>query len=316
MNDNARKINLSQQPPVVQLLVTVFIVVVAGTLLFYLFVLAGTLIFGMDMSEMTKIPQGIVILKDIRVLKFVQVSQQVALFIIPAIVISMIMNGGNGSFLKMGKRPSLFPLLLVIILAIFIIPVISFTGILNAKMDLPDWMSGIERKMVVLEDSADYLTGLLIKSRGVVELLLNLTILAVIPAIAEEMIFRGVLQQIVSGFLRSSHAGIWITAILFSAIHLQFFGFLPRLILGLIFGYLFFWSSNLWYPVIAHFINNAVPVVLAYFTGWDTIKDKAQELSGNPLLMPLIPAILSFVILYYLWELSAENFREHSERTL
>jgi membrane protease YdiL (CAAX protease family) len=138
-------------------------------------------------------------------------------------------------------------------------------------------------------------------------LFVTIFVLAVIPAISEEMIFRGVLQQIVCRIFRSGHAGIWITAIFFSAIHLQFFGFIPRLILGLSFGYLFFWSRNLWLPVIAHFINNSVPVLMSYYVGWKELGDKASGLTEKQVFLPLFAVLISIGVFYYFWSEYRKN---------
>jgi membrane protease YdiL (CAAX protease family) len=99
-------------------------------------------------------------------------------------------------------------------------------------------------------------------------MILNVFMIAVLPAIGEELIFRGVFQKILCSLFKSGHLAVWATAFIFSALHLQFFGFIPRFILGLIFGYLFLWSGTLWLPVISHFVNNTVPTVAAYIHGF------------------------------------------------
>jgi len=312
MADKARLFDLNDQQPVIQLIAVVSIVIIAGTLLFYLFIFAGSVIFGTDMSEMLSLPALDGSLKKEQILKYIQVSQQIALFVIPAIAIAMLLRQDKESFLKTNKFPGSIPVLMVILLALLIIPVASYTGMLNSRMNLPEWLSGVEKWMRTKEDIASDLTGLLLKSSGLGELMLNILILALIPSIAEEMIFRGVLQQILCRIFRSGPAGIWITAIFFSAIHLQFFGFFPRLILGLGFGYLFFWSGNLWLPVIAHFINNAVPVVMSYFIGWKDLSDKASDLVEKQTLLPLVPALLGAGIFYYFWSEYKKNLMENT----
>jgi membrane protease YdiL (CAAX protease family) len=312
MADKARLFDLNDQPPVIQLIAAVSMVIFAGTLLFYLFVFAGSLIFGTDMSEMLSITSEGAGFGGESILKYLQVSQQIALFVIPAIVIAVLLRRGKESFLKIEKFPESIPVLMVILLALLIIPVASYTGVLNSKMDFPGWLSGVEEWMKKKEDIASDLTGLIIKSVGIGDLIINILIMAAIPSIAEEMIFRGVLQQILCRIFRSGHAGIWITAILFSAVHLQFFGFLPRLLLGLGFGYLFFWSGNLWLPIIAHFINNAVPVVMVHFIEWKDLSDKASGLVEKQILLPLVPALLSFGIFYYFWSEYKKNLVENT----
>ena len=307
MDDKAPLFDLKDQPPVIQLFASVLVVILAGTLLFYLFVFSGSLIFGTDMSEMLSIPSANASLREMSILKFIQVSQQITLFLIPAFVISILLRKRKESFLRIKKLPGTIPVFMVIILALLIIPVTSYIGILNSKMDLPAWLSGVEEWIRTKEDNATAMMGLLIKSPGIGVLIINIFILAVIPSIAEEMLFRGVLQQILCRVFRSGHAGIWITAIIFSTIHFQFFGFLPRLMLGLTFGYLYFWSGNLWLPVIAHFINNAIPVVISYFVDWEELGAKASGLVEKQILLPLVPALLSVVFYYYFWHEYKKN---------
>ena len=300
MNDRSRLFDLNVYPPVIQLFISASIVIIGGTLLFYLFVFAGSLVLGKDMSEILSIQPGANSDEGF-ILKYLQVSQQVALFIIPAIVIAMLLRQGNKSFLKTDRFPGSIPMFMVIMLAILILPVTIYTGMLNSRMTLPGWLSGVENWMRTKENTASDLTGLLIKSRGIGDLMINISILAVIPSVAEELIFRGILQQILCRIFKSGHIAICITAIFFSAVHLQFYGFLPRLILGLSFGYLFFWSGNLWIAVVAHFINNAIPVMMSHFIKWNDLSDKASDMVEKKVLIPLVPALLSIGILYYFW---------------
>jgi membrane protease YdiL (CAAX protease family) len=301
MDDKAHLFDLNDQTPFIQLFTFVLIVIIAGTLIFYLFVFAGSLIFGVDMSVMLSIPSSETGPKGESILKYIQASQQIAMFIIPAIVTALLLRKGKESFMKINKIPASASVLMVILLALFILPVTSFTGMLNSKMNLPVWLSRVEEWMRTKENTASGLTGLLMKSSGIEGLMINILILAIIPAVAEEMIFRGILQQILCKIFRSGHIGIWITAILFSAVHLQFFGFLPRLLLGLSFGYLFFWSGNLWLPVIAHFLNNAIPVVMSYFLGWNELGTKVSEFTGEQILLPSVSAIIIIMIFYHFW---------------
>ena len=99
---------------------------------------------------------------------------------------------------------------------------------------------------------------------SIIDLVFNLLVIAIIPAIGEELFFRGYLQQKLIKWNRSPHIGIIITAILFSIIHFQFSGLIPRFILGVLLGYIFYWSSSLWIPIIAHFVNNAQVLIIAY----------------------------------------------------
>ena len=179
----------------------------------------------------------------------------------------MLLMKRPGSKLTELKIPDIKEIGLVILLTICIFPVSSFTGQINSAIHLPSWLSGVERWMIEKEQSADNLIDSIVVSDTFRMMSLNLVIIALIPAISEEMIFRGVLQRIFTRLFKSGHFAILFTAIIFSAIHFQFLGFIPRFILGLIFGYLFFWGRTLWLPIVSHFVNNAFPVIMTYVQG-------------------------------------------------
>lgn len=307
MGDNASHLSLDNQPPVIRLLISLFFTVITGTIFFRIFIYCGSLIIGTGSDNMMMIPEQGAGQKEINILRYVQVSQQIGLFLIPSILLAILLRKGKESFLKMSRSPDMLNILMIAGLVIVIIPVITWTGIINSGMDLPDWLSGIEEKMREKEDEAAAITGFLIGSTGISGMTINLVILAIIPAFAEELLFRGIYQQLFIKFLRSPHAGIWITAILFSAIHFQFYGFFPRMILGLVFGYLFFWTGNLWAAIMPHFLNNAVPVVITFLSGQ---KQGMVDLNGEGRVFPFIHIIISALILYYCWRLSQKRSAE------
>jgi membrane protease YdiL (CAAX protease family) len=105
--------------------------------------------------------------------------------------------------------------------------------------------------------------------------------IAVLPAVGEELLFRGVIQKLFSKITRSHHWGIWISAILFSALHLQFYGFIPRLLLGAMFGYLLVWSGSLWLPILAHFINNAAAVTALFMIDHGYLNPSIEEFGAG-----------------------------------
>jgi membrane protease YdiL (CAAX protease family) len=153
--------------------------------------------------------------------------------------------------------------------------------------------------MIEKEDKADNLIDMLVVSNTFWVMILNLITIALIPAIAEEMIFRGVFQKIFNNLFKSGHIAIWVTAFIFSAIHFQFFGFIPRFILGLVFGYLFYWSGSLWLSIISHFVNNAFPVIMAYIQGMEKFNAPTDVPLWKQIIGLPIPIIIGFVILFY-----------------
>jgi membrane protease YdiL (CAAX protease family) len=140
-------------------------------------------------------------------------------------------------------------------------------------------------------------------------MIINLFIIAILPAVGEEFFFRGVLQKILIKLFKSGHVAIWVTAFIFSAMHFQFFGFVPRFILGLIFGYLFFWSGTLWLPVISHFINNAVPVIMAYKQGMEKFNAPPDTPLWKMALALPLPVAIGLIILFYFRNRSKINDR-------
>ena len=142
-----------------------------------------------------------------------------------------------------------------------------FNGLLvywNSQLVLPESLSALESWMKAMEDQLMQLTQFLTDFQSVPELLTGLLVIGVLAGIGEEMFFRGVLQPKLHLYTGSVHWGIWLTAIIFSAIHIQFYGFVPRVFLGAIFGYLYVYSGSLVYPIIAHILNNSLTVLLVY----------------------------------------------------
>lgn len=299
MADKDHLFKLANQQPVLQLFILFLLVLIAGTFLLTIFILAGSGLFGTGIKELLIIPPAGAGEKAQMILKYLLSSQQIALFIVPALLFTSMMKGEGRLVLGMNTSPWTLDLLLVIILAFLLFPVTSFTGLLNSKMSLPDWLSGVENWMRVKEETASHATGILISSFNIRDMTINILVLAVFPAFGEELIFRGALQQILCRIFRSGHKGIWVTAFLFSLLHFQFFGFIPRLILGLVFGYLFYWTRNLWMSIAAHFINNAVPVVLSFFIGWKKLNEKALSLSDRQIIIPMASVLFCFLILYH-----------------
>ncbi len=153
-------------------------------------------------------------------------------------------------------------LLIVLVLAIMLAApaLIEFLSNLNQKMVLPPFLKWMRES----EDNAQKLTEALLQMKTIWDVVMNVLLIGLVTAIVEELMFRGCLQTIFYKWTRNTHAAVWITAILFSAFHIEFFGFLPRLLLGVLFGYFVAWSGSVWTGVWAHFINNGSAVIATY----------------------------------------------------
>jgi membrane protease YdiL (CAAX protease family) len=300
MTELARLFRLDNQHPLVQMIAAIVISVVGGTLIFMLAIRAGAFIFSVPADAMIAAPVAGAGDKEIRIIRFTQSVQQISLFILPSLLIILMVRKRGESVTGMNILPRYADIIALMLLALTVMPVTTYLGYLNAGIDLPEWLSGAEQWIAAREDEAGLLTGYLLVSHDFMSLLVTLLIMAVIPAIGEELYFRGVLQQLLEKTTRSPHLAIWIISILFSAIHMQFYGFIPRLLLGLIFGYLFYWSRNLWMPVIAHFMNNAIPVLLSF----SSVPVDSQK--GSPvdylkeIPPPVVQLLIVALILWYL----------------
>ena len=127
----------------------------------------------------------------------------------------------------------------------------------NQSWQLPDILSELEKWIKEKEDLAAHITEQFMTMPTVWDFLTTLAVVAIIASIGEEFLFRGLLQPQLQNLFGNPHAGIWMAALLFSFFHLQFYGFVPRLLLGALFGYLYVFSGKLWVPIFAHFVNNA-----------------------------------------------------------
>lgn len=188
----------------------------------------------------------------------------VGMFILPPLALGLFDKRNTLEYFD--RRGSVSPILFVLAFLITLSfgPVTEWLGILNQQLSLPASLSGLEQWMQSMEAQMEEMTIKLLSDTSSSGFLINLLVIAVIAAVGEELLFRGCLQRIFQDWFGNPHLAIWVVAILFSAIHLQFYGFLPRLALGAVFGYLFFWSGNLWLPIFAHFINNAAVLVSTY----------------------------------------------------
>lgn len=197
-------------------------------------------------------------------LQILLIASSAGTFLVPALLLALTEGKSPGRFYQF-KRPHATTAGLVLLIMVAAMPFMEWVMVLNQKMVLPGFLKGLEVWIREKEDAALQTTLLLLKMDHLQELLLNLFMIALLPAIAEELMFRGGVQRSLARIFKSPHAAIWVSAAIFSAIHMQFYGFLPRLLLGAGFGYIYFWSGSLWYAMLAHFINNAYAICAAWY---------------------------------------------------
>lgn len=236
---------------------------------------------------------------------FSVIGGSVGTFLLPALILQKL-ESNNVYFPSDQQKTGLFMLLSVLFLVAFM-PMMEFIGEMNLKMHLPQSMADLESWMRVQEDNMAELTRSMVMVDSWGLLFLNLFTVAVVPAIAEEYYFRGSLMNIVQRITKNTHLTIWLTAIIFSAIHVQFFGFFPRMLLGAFFGYMLVWTNNIWVPILAHFINNGTVVVMAfYYTRQGKTYEDLQSSEAYSLFVYLGSVFLSVLIGYYFYKKSKE----------
>ena len=195
-------------------------------------------------------------------MKWLQLLQSVATFLLPALAGAYLWSNTPMQWLHLDSKPSWQEALAAVVVMLLAIPGINLLSAWNQQMVLPEWMSGIEQWMRMQEDAAAQLTEQFLRVDTVGGLLVNIGLMALLPAVGEELTFRGVVQGM---FTRNKHVAIWATAAIFSFVHMQFYGFLPRMLLGAMFGYMLWWTGSLWVPMLMHFVNNCAAVVVAFW---------------------------------------------------
>lgn len=260
-----------------------------------LFSFTGLLLSIVFISILAPVMGGIDSLNFIRVM---QVFQSVFIFLVPALLCAYLFNEDGWQYLKIKKAVNLKVLIYSIILIVAIQPLISFTGYYNKMMTLPESLSELEQSMQAMENSAAALLERLMADHSPDVVIANFIVIAVAAGITEEFFFRGSLQQLVKKICHNRHVTVWITAFIFSFIHFQFYGFVPRMLLGALLGYIFLWSGNLWIPVIVHTLNNALSVALYYKFHSTPVYDRLENFgTGNTIWATVASIAVTGVIL-------------------
>ncbi len=240
-----------------------------------IYIILNALPAGSGINNMLNDPYALIVLKA------GQIILSILLFVIPPVFFAYYVSGDVKSYLKFRSpaRPESFIYTAFAVLAAT--PLINLLADMNGKMHLPSALSGIETWMRQKENDAAVLTEAFLKMDSSSALLVNLLMIAVIPAIGEEFMCRGVMQRLFSGWMRNRHAGVWLAAVIFSALHFQFFGFIPRMLLGAMLGYLFLWSNSIWLPVTAHFVNNGSAIIISYMNSHGILRANLDNIGAG-----------------------------------
>jgi membrane protease YdiL (CAAX protease family) len=168
----------------------------------------------------------------------------------------------------------------------------------NAALELPSFLSEFEQAARAMEDRAMQMTLYLTTFDSFAMFILGFIVIAVIPGIGEELVFRGFLQNYFHRSSKNIHVAIWLSAFLFSAMHMQFYGFIPRVLLGALFGYLYYWSGNLIIPVLAHVFNNGFTIIMMYMNQLSITNIDVESTESIPISYMIIATLLTGGLIY------------------
>lgn len=199
-------------------------------------------------------------------IRFFQLISTIGIFLFPSMVYIFFEQGTIPKTVihyKMDNN-NVQSLLIILLLSVILIPLIAFLGEVNRLIHFPESLKDLESWMIQLEEKNGSILALLTQKNNFGTYLKNILIMAIIPAICEEFFFRGALQTYFIKLFKNKHIAILITAIIFSIIHFQFYGFIPRVLLGIYLGYLMIWSGSLLLPIIAHFLHNFLSITFDF----------------------------------------------------
>ena len=269
----------SARMPLLMILAFLFIGMIVGTLLASLVNLLISEIWGIPLSSMMDI-NAETLFSERQFFRTVNLVSHICTFTIPGLATAYLFYKRNWlAQLELDIRPQNFFILAGILWLMVSFPFAQWSYWFNQQLPLPSWATSLEGQAEAM------ISGLLnMESSG--ELLFSLLVMAVAPAVGEEIIFRGILQKEFEAQMRNPHLAVWAAAVIFSGFHMQFEGFLPRLILGALLGYLFYWSRSLWIPIIVHLFYNGTQIV-AYYTYGEALDEMAAESEMPNLLLSL-----------------------------
>jgi uncharacterized protein len=241
--------------------------------------------------------------KFIAAFKIIQVFADIGLFVFPALVLPYLFFQQNPVlFMGMDKKSPLLLVVIAIAMAVCVQPAVDLVAKLNQLLDLPQLFGRMD-----LSDKTEQVMQKVLYMPRTIDLVVNILFVAVLPAIAEELFFRGFLQKALEKWLKNGHWAVIIAALIFSFIHFEFTGFLPRWLLGLLMGYAYLWSRDIKLPILIHFTNNFMDLMQSYYLQQQGTGLKPQTTETGPPLYIYIVSLLLMAVLLYLFHLKAKS---------
>ncbi len=234
----------------------------------------------------------------------IRISQSLATigaFLLPALLFAYCQERQCFQYNAANRLPDFSMTIIVLVVSVTLLPVVSVLSMFN--MQIMPQEGVVAEFMRNFEDAANQILDMVTSRRNNSDLIANIVVFAVLAGVCEEFLFQGSLQPLMTKWCRNPHVGILLTAFIFSTLHFQFYGFIPRFALGVYLGYLLYWSRSLWLPILAHVMHNAISILADYTLqgrGIDTDNLKFTDLNG---VMPIIISctLVSAMGIVFLW---------------
>ena len=264
-----------------------------------IFILAALVVVGFILSAIVGVVATIVSpTNELSTLRISQISSQILTFVLPPLLYVCLVKDKPIKSLGFTKT-SLMWLLLGILMMYAVLPFNDILTKWNAAFKFPESMSAVEEILKTLQEEASRLTDKMLNVSNVSGLIINLIMIAGLAALGEELLFRSLLQPFLIKLCKNVHIGIIITGAIFSIAHFEFYGLLPRWTLGILLGYMFYYSRSIWVPMAMHFVNNATAVVIYYLNN-KGLTDVDVESFGQTNILFVIFSVIVMIFLFWI----------------
>ena len=281
-----------------------------------LFMLGGMLVFSslgtVIIMLLYHTPQMLEASDPVTAIRISQTLTTIGTFLVPALLFAYCQNRQWFDYNAANRRPKQSMVNMVLILSITLLPVVGVLASFN-EFIMPQ-EGAMAEFMRDMEEAANHILELVTTQRSSWDLIANLLVFAVLAGVCEEFFFQGSLQPLLMNWTKNPHVGILLTALIFSVLHFQFYGFIPRFLLGVYLGYLFYWSRSLWLPILAHVLHNALTILMDFTLqgrGIDTNNMQFTDMRGA---LPMAAActLVSAMAIVYVWRIYRDDKHEHS----
>lgn len=267
------------------LLVVIFVGLIASYILGASFCQLAYGISFFSSSQQVLDPNNVQLINAMKAMQF---FNAIGTFFIPPILFLHLRGKSFSNYLRVNERLNGTKLLFVFLVAILIIPLANFMGSINELIPLPEFLNFLKQA----EEQTMLITEQFLVMPHLSDLLLMLILMGLVAGIGEELLFRGIIQNLFKNWSGSVHLAVWLTALLFSVIHLQYHAILPRFVLGALIGYVYVYTGNLKYSILLHVIYNSVLVIITYLIQHDVLNETWELVGVNNMVLVFVASVI------------------------